>query len=191
MRIFAQLMCREDQTEYVMKKILSIILVLVFALTLMTACGKKADAPKGMKLASGDAASYSLFIPKDWKIDVQTGYTAAHVSEEDKTNVSVTVYDLEHTNSTVDEWWEVNSADFAVVCTDYKEIRIGADTVLDGVNAKEYVYSAKLGSAEYTYHQVAAVTDSGTVYVITYTTTPDKYESHLETFNKITSEFKF
>ena len=179
------------KTEYAMKKILAIILAITFVLTIMTACGKKEDAPSGMKLASGDAASYSLYIPKSWKIDVQTGYTAAHVSDEDKTNVSVTVYDLEHTNSTVDDWWEVNSADFAVVCTDYKEITIGADTVLDGVNAKEYVYSAKLGGAEYTYHQVAAVTDSGTVYVITYTCTPDMYESHLETFNKITSEFKF
>ena len=162
--------------EYAMCISNAVILVLVFALTLMTACGKKADAPKGMKLASGNAASYSLFIPKDWKIDVQTGYTAAHVSDEDKTNVSVTVYDLEHTNSTVDEWWEVNSEDFSIVCTDYKEIRIGADTVLDGANAKEYVYSAKLGGVEYTYHQVAAVTEGGTVYVITYTTTPDKYE---------------
>ena len=177
--------------EFVMRKILSITLALIFVITVMTACGKKDDAPSGMKLASGNAASYSLYIPESWKVDVQAGYTAAHVSDEDKTNVSVTVYDLEHTNSTVDDWWEVNSADFAVVCTDYKEITIGSDTVLDGVNAKEYVYSAKLGSAEYTYHQVAAVNEGGTVYVITYTCTPDKYESHLETFNKITSEFKF
>ena len=174
-----------------MKKLISLIIMLSLVLCALTSCGDDTDAPDGMKLASGDAVSYSLFIPDDWKIDVQTGYTAAHVSDEDKTNVCVTSYELEHTNSTVDEWWEINKADLAVACTEYKEIKVGVDTVLDGVNAKEYVYSAKIGSAQYTYHQVAAVTDGGVVYIITYTATPDKYESHLETFNKITSEFKF
>lgn len=174
-----------------MKKLLSLAFAILLISCLLVSCGNDPDVPDGMKLASGDAVAYDLFIPEEWLVDVQTGYTSAHVSDTDATNVSVTSFDMQAANSTVDDWWEINVTDLKVAFTDYKEMKIGADTVLGGESAKEYVYSAKLGGVEYVYHHVAAVVEGGIVYNVTYTTTPDKYESSLETFNKITSEFRF
>ena len=173
-----------------MKKLISSVLVIILSLLVLSSCGDT-NAPDGMILASGEAASYTLLVPEDWKVDLSTGITSAHAEEGAPVSVSVTSYDLENTDSTVDEWWEINKTDLAVAFTDFKEITVGADTVLGGVNAKEYVYSAKLGGAEYVYHQVACVRGDGIVYIVTYTATPDTYESNLETFNKITSNFSF
>lgn len=173
-----------------MKKFFTLLTVIALAAAALISC-EKSDVPDGMKLASGEAVSYSLFVPEDWTLDLQTGITSAHATEGAPVSVSVTSYDLKNTDSTPDEWWEINVSDLKAAFTDFTEVTTGAATVLDGINAKEYVYTAKLGGAEYTYHQVACVRDGGIVYIITYTATSDTYESNLETFNKITSNFRF
>lgn len=176
-----------------MKKILKLTAVIVAILSALAlvSCSSDGDdaSPDGMKRASSDTAPYVLYIPEDWITDMQTGMTSAHVSSSDSSNVSVTAWELEHTDDTVDTWWDVNIAELCSVFTDYTEVS-SVETVLCGESAKQYVYTARLADTEYKYMQTAAVRD-GSVYVITYTALPDVYDSHLDDVAKILSAFVF
>ena len=61
---------------------------------------------------------------------------------------------------------------------------------MDGVHAQKYVYSADLGEFSYKIMQTASIR-SGSVYLITYTSLADTYESHLEEVNNMISFFRF
>ena len=171
-----------------MKKIISIILILMLSAAVLASC-KKNDAPDGMILASGEAASYSLYVPEDWEIGTQASYTTAN-AKGNVPNVSVTSFEFDDPTTTVDQWWETQKEELIAGFGGIEEISDG-DTVVDGLNAREYVYSAKHGTREYVYHQVAVMKNGGEVYLITYTSTPETYEENLSTFNKITAEFRF
>ena len=174
-----------------MKKLLC---AAVAALTMLSlaSCSRTSDdstVPEGMVRASGDAATYTLYVPDDWQIDLQTGVTTAHVSTGDPSNISAAAWDLEHTDDTVDTWWDVNRSELESAFTDYTEIS-GRDTRLGGETAKEYVYTARLADVEYKYMQTAAV-HGGSVYVITYTALPDVFDSHTDDVERIIAEFRF
>ncbi len=173
-----------------MKRIIAIILATLM-LTALTSCGNKGDVtvPDGMKLASGEAASYTLFIPEDWVIDMQTGATTAHVSAGDMSNVSVMVWDLEHSDDTVEKWWEVNVESLKIAFTDFAEVSSG-ECKLGGYDAMEYIYTAKLGGTEYKYRQIASVR-GGAVYVMTYTAVPSVFDTHTEEVDSIAENFKY
>lgn len=171
-----------------MKKLLTTALCLIICINLAS-CGKSDDVPDGMQLASGDAANYYLYIPEDWTVDLQTGATTAHVSSSDRSNVGAYSWALEYTDDTVETWYERQLEDMSAAFEDYAEQSV-TDTVMDGANAKEYVFTAKLGGEERIYRQTAAV-KGGTVYVITYSTTPDLYEEHSDDAYRIVEEFRF
>ena len=171
-----------------MKKLLSAILLIALCAAALVSCSKS-EIPDGMKLASSEAASYKLYVPEEWEIGLTEVYTTANAKDAVLPNVSATTYEFEDPTATIEEWWETSKEELTLGFGEIKVIS-ERDTVLDGKNAKEYVYTAKMGDTEYTFHQVAAMTSSGVVYLITYTSTPDSYEANLETFNKITAEFK-
>ena len=178
-------------TAITMKKLISAAAILIAALSIVSCSNSTDDSniPEGMIRASGEAASYILYIPDDWQVDLQTGVTTAHVSSDDPSNISAAAWELEHTDDTIDTWWEVNLAELENAFTDYTEIYSG-DTELGGIPAKEYIYTAKLGGAEYKYMQVAAVR-SGSVYVITYTALPEVFDSHTDEVSEILDAFRF
>ena len=170
-----------------MKKAALIIAVIMLCMSLAS-CNKNTDVPSGMKLAStNEAASYSLFVPEDWVVDIDTGATSAHVSDSDKSNVSVMAWSLPTTDSTVDDWYEIAKEELAVSFTDFTEVSV-EETTMGGVYAKDFTYTAKLGSEARQYRQVGAVKD-GVVYVLTYSTTPDLFDKYLEEVDSIINEF--
>ncbi len=171
-----------------MKKIVSIIVLLATLAMLLVSC-KESDAPDGMIKASSDAAPYVFYIPEDWKVDLQTGVTTAHDSENVRTTVSVTAYELENREDTIETWWEVNLHDLEAAFDEYTEISSG-NTEIDGVHAVEYVYSAKIGTDSYTFRQVAAI-NGGNVYLITYSATSNVFEAGAEDFTKMVDNFLF
>lgn len=73
-----------------MKKIISLVLVLIFCLGLLASCGGGVDdfVPSGFKQIAADEADYRLYVPDNWTVDMSTGITSAFVSEKDRSNIS-------------------------------------------------------------------------------------------------------
>lgn len=170
-----------------MKRIISIIALLAVLCTVLVSCKKEGDTPDGMILASGEGAKYYLYIPEDWTVDLQTAVTTAHVS--DLSSVSASTWTLQNPADTVDTWHESQLESLNAGFTDYAEVSV-SDSILDGVYAKEYVFTAKHGGEDRKYRQVAAV-KSGCVYVITYSTTPELFDEHNGDVDDILAEFRF
>ena len=64
-----------------MKKIIAAVALILTAVFAVSCSGKKSDVPDGMKLASDPkSASYTLYVPEDWTVDVQNSSTRAYCS---------------------------------------------------------------------------------------------------------------
>lgn len=153
-------------------------IIAVAALLLLAGCDKDPNAPAGMKTASGEGADYTLFVPEDWTVDITTGATGAYCSNADTSGVLVTTWDLPHTDTTLDEWWETNLQEIQDV---YRDVNVeGSENILiDGNHGVKYTWTGTLGAYTYRVMQ-AATTKNGSVYLFTYTSLPDLYESHME-----------
>ncbi len=139
--------------------------------------------PAGYELASNEDVDYCLYVPDDWTVDMSTAAAGAYYSATDPSSVSVMGWDLDHYDTSLDEWWEVNKKDLELVFTDFTEVS-EENTTLDGLYAKRYTYTAKLGENNYKFMQEAAIKD-GYVYVFTYTSLEDIYDSHLDEVEEI------
>ncbi|MGM9665467.1 MAG: hypothetical protein ACI3XX_02885 [Eubacteriales bacterium] len=179
-----------------MRRVLSVLLI-VLALCALTSCSGKTDVPKGMKLASDTSiVDYSLFVPEEWIIDSNDGKTMAHVSETDRSSVSVAQWNLTGDISSIESWWENYKEQIGEVFTDMTVTTEGEKTVVDGKAASKYVYSAKLGENKYPFMVVATVRN-GSIYVITYTSIGEiddensLFSKNLATVNSIIENFRF
>ena len=116
-------------------------------LTLSAASCKNTDEyapPAGYTLASNENADYCLYVPDKWTVDMSTAAAGAYYSVTDPSSVSVMGWDLQNYDSSLDEWWETNKTDLALVFTDFNEIS-EENTTLDELYAKRYTYTAMLG----------------------------------------------
>jgi len=64
------------------------------------------------------------------------------------------------------------------------------DATLDGVYAKTYVYNATLGEYQYTIQQTAALKDMA-VYLVTYTSLADTFDTHEAEVSEMLDFFTF
>ena len=160
-------------------KILLITLLCVFAAAL-TSCGEKDEfaAPAGMVTASDEKADFYLYVPDDWTVDYSTAAAGAYYSPADPSSVSVMAWELEHTDTTVDEWWAVNQDDVNLVFDNFS-LESEENMTIDELYAKKYVYTATLGDYNYKIMQAACIKNT-TVYLFTYTSIIDNYDAHLD-----------
>ena len=160
-------------------KILLISMLTVFA-AILTSCGGKDEfaAPAGMVTASDEKADFYLYVPDEWTVDYSTAAAGAYFSADDPSSVSVMAWELEHTDTTVDEWWAVNQEDITMVFDNFTLVS-EENMTIDELYAKRYVYTASLGDFSYKIMQTAFIKDA-TVYLFTYTSTPENYDTHLE-----------
>ena len=170
-----------------MKRFLTLALAL--AMLTMTGCGADADAPTGYKTASGEAADYYFFVPDDWTVDMATGATSAYCSAEDPSSVSVMAWELPNTDTTLDQWWEMNLEDITMVFQNVT-VEEPENVTVGGVHGQKYVYTADLGDFSYKIMQTAAIR-RGSVYLITYTSLADTFDSHLEEVGNMVAFFQF
>lgn len=170
-----------------MKK--SIALCLVAAALMLTGCNSDNEAPTGYKTASGEAADYTFFVPEEWTVDLSTGATSAYCSTEDPSSVSVMAWELPHTDTTLDEWWEMNLEDISLVFQNVA-VEEPENVTMDGVYGKKYTYTADLGEFSYKIQQTAAI-KGGSVYLVTYTSLTDTFDTHLEEVGNMLSFFTF
>lgn len=159
-------------------KILLLGVLAAFALSL-SSCEKDEFAPPtGMVTASDEKADFYFYVPDEWTVDYSTAAAGAYYSASDPSSVSVMAWELEYTDTTVDDWWALNQEDINLV---FRNVAIESEEnmTIDELYAKKYVYTASLGEYDYKIMQAACIKNT-TVYLFTYTSIADNYDAHLE-----------
>ncbi len=167
-----------------MKNILmkiALMIVLLMCVTALASCGNNNDQyapPTGMISATDEKADFCLFVPDEWQIDYTTAAAGAYYSASDPSSVSVLAWDLEYTDTTVEEWWETNVNEVGIVFDDIN-VESEENITMSDVYGKKYVYTASLGDFQYKIMQAACIKGSS-VYLFTYTAIPENYDLHTE-----------
>lgn len=172
-----------------MKKATMSIFCAALAVLLLFGCSEQSDVPAGFKLASNDACDFDFVVPSTWTVSLSDGTVAAYCSPTDPSSVSVMAGELEHADSTVDDWWASYLPDFESVYSETEVVSV-TDAVLDGVKGKTFTLTGKLGENVYRFEITAAAYHSR-IYMVTFTSTPELYENHTETLASVIENFKF
>ncbi|MBO5275349.1 MAG: hypothetical protein IJA85_05045 [Clostridia bacterium] len=175
-------------------KTTALLMAFVLMLGLLTSCGKAADddggAPFGMKTISTELVDFNLHVPSTWLEDISTGVITARYSDTDASNISVMKIAMGINEATLDDFWAGHKAGFEATFTDLEMIEEGTDMLMGGQAAKRYIYTATMLDMKYRFMQIAAI-KGGYVYLFTYTSTDDLYESHIDDVNSIVEHFSF
>lgn len=172
-----------------MKNILTKILLLLILAGLalsMASCGSddgEYSAPAGFMTASDESADFYFYVPDDWTVDYTTAAAGAYFSAEDPSSVSVMAWELEYTDTTVDEWWELNQGEIESVFQNFT-LESSENMTVNELYAKKYIYTATLGDFDYKIMQVACVKNA-TVYLFTYTSLPENFDTHTDDVNQM------
>ncbi len=174
-----------------MKRSVLVAILLVIA-TLLCACGESADVPAGMKaVESSDDLNYNFFIPKDWIQDLSTGAVSAYYSTGDTSNVSITTYNIDNYEKTLDDYVEEYKVGLSENLGEFTMSEgYPQNTLFGGFGASKLEYTAKFSGTPYKYMQILCIY-RGNMYVFTYTSNEEKYESHLEEVNVMLDNFSF
>ncbi len=173
-----------------MKKV-RILTVLLAAMLLFCGCSSDGSgAPNGMKALSNELVDYNLYVPTGWTEDISTRFVSAYVSDNDRTNVSMEAFEIEKPDGmTPASFWESYQADFEATFSDM-ELLSSDSMLLGGQPAMKYVYNATVTGDSYRFMQVICIRGV-TVYIFTYTASPDRYDVHLQAVEAILSYFSF
>ena len=144
--------------------------------------------PDGMKIASGDKVEYRLYVPKSWICNSESGKSEAYYPESERSNVTVTSFSPEGTMSAADYVAECEKK-YAESINGYTLIE-KADTKVANKDAVALTFGANYDGISFKIKQVTFVFD-GMVYSITYTSTAERFDSHLADVDRIISEFSF
>ena len=104
-------------------------------------------------------------------------------------NISVTAYGGSE-YSTVEDYWNDFKKKVSDISTEFEAVKENEPKVIGGKNGVQYVFKMTTGEVKYQVQQVF-VLYSNIMYVITYTATEEKFDSHTEDIQKIIDEFKF
>ena len=176
-----------------MKKLLSVFLILVICIGAFVGCSSERTkgAPNGMKaVKSDDTLSYNLYIPAAWIQDLSTGAVSAYCSSADLSNVSMTQFTLSNKFS-LSEQVEVYLEGLKNTFSDFTiDEKYPENVTLDGVAASKIEYTATLAGDQYKFMNIICVVGAE-MYIFTYTSTVDLYDSHLEDVQSILDNFAF
>ena len=158
-----------------MKKIVSLLLILVLCLSLF-ACKKNDEnpIPEGMQSASDPSVlGFSLFVPEAWVVSSYGSIACAYVSNLDTSSVSLVRVELGEVSfeNYVKESL-AKSKNTVTYLEDGKSVNFG-----NAKRALSYVYTYDYGEYPFTFMQVLAEASDGAVYLFTYgASSGDKYE---------------
>ena len=160
---------------------IALVIVLLMCAAALASCGNSNDPyapPAGMVSATDNKADFCLYVPDEWQIDYTTAAAGAYYSASDPSSVSVLAWDLDYTDTTVEEWWETNVNEVGIVFDDIN-VESEENITMSDVYGKKYIYTASLGDFQYKIMQAACIKGSS-VYLFTYTAVPENYDLHTE-----------
>lgn len=177
-----------------MKRIIAICLCLVICFA-FTACNDKEDiqVPSGMQLASDtEIPDYTLFVPEGWTVDISTGTTAAYLKDQWR-NILATFtasFSVPSDDSvSLDNYFDSYKTEFSSVFGEPADF-VEEDITLNGVKAKQYIYSATFGETEYKFWQVVCFRESR-IYTLTYSSDAKNFDQYAEDMQLILDNFTF
>ena len=150
-------------------------------------CAKNNETPKGMKDVAREENPFNFFVPQKW-MSYSGDVVGAYYSVADKSNITIMPYGGNYNSS--EEYW----ADFKTRCSkEFEEFEVVSENeakIVAKTNALQYVYKMKVDGVKYQCKQYV-LAYGGILYVITYTSTEEKFDSHAEDIKTIIAEFKF
>ena len=170
-----------------MKRIIALCLALLLSAALLCSCSEKGefDPPTGWKTASDEHADFYLFVPDNWTVDFSTAAAGAYYSSSDPSSVSFMAWELPNADTSLDDWWELNRDELGKVFADFNlESEENMTLVKNNLYARKYVWTGEIGGNAYRYMQVAALKGTA-VYLFTYASVEENFESHLETIDEM------
>ena len=150
------------------------------------------DIPEGMKLASFDEQPYLFFVPESWTVNNGSVISAAYFSDSDRSNVSLQMYMVseKEIDKTVEEYFTECEARYKKIFKSYTLLEEECGEIeMAGKKARKYVYEIENGGVKYKQLQ-AIVVKGGVFYTLTYTATPENFDSHLADVEKMIEAFK-
>ena len=176
-----------------MKKICLILLTIMLVFTVVSCKKNESDTPDGMFLVENDAAYYDLYLPEGWIVDRNDGMISAHVSSTDiGSNISVTSIAVPSGYDNYREYIDkAFTEQYKSTFPDMQIIEEFAETTIGGKSALKTVFTATVGGTEYQFEQVVATGKNLEVFVFTYTSTPELFDTHKADVDKILNELKF
>lgn len=173
-----------------MKNLITKIMLFILASAMLlcaVSCKKDNAVPDDMIVASDPLASFYLYVPEKWTVDYTEGTAGAYYSANDPSSVFASAWEMPNADSTLDDWWNANLTDLKLIFADFALVSEDT-TVVDGLEAKSYVYTATLGEYSYKFMQTACMKD-GSVYMITYTSLAETFDSHMGDVEKMLEYF--
>lgn len=171
--------------------IISIIICLSMIAVIFSGCANSDNfVPAGMKLISDDIVEYKLYIPESWTADMSTGVASAYYSSSDRSNISMTAYEIDASSTDLSGFWKLYEKDFADTFADLEYEVNAENTLVNGNAAQKYVYKATVSGNTYKFMQTLILKQSR-VYLFTYTALESNYDSHIEEVNRILENISF
>lgn len=171
-----------------MKRILSLVIVLIMVISLAACSGDGEDIPDGMKNVANEEDAYNFYVPQSW-VTNSNGVVGAYYNATDRSNISIMAYGGDEFTSS-EEYWKSFEERGAKVFDDFSVVSSNTPRVISERNALQAVYKLSVEGVKYQCSQII-VAYSNLMYVITYTATEEKYESHLEDVELILNSFRF
>lgn len=170
-----------------MKKIIAFALILIFCLTLVSC--SDTDAPDGMYLVSGAHEPFKLYVPQAWKDNTSSGISGAYYSLADKITVSARYYTPDDDGMDLDEYVQDCESRYAASIKDFMSEGI-SDSVLDGENARELVFTFEDGDVDFKCRQI--ITEyNGDFILLSFYCPSNRYEElNPDQFDAIADVFK-
>ncbi len=149
----------------------------------------KVEAPEGMKLASTNKRPYRFFVPESWTIDTRSSLSAAYFSDGDKSNVSLQAHMSTAQVPNLNTYFENSEIKYKNIYGDnYTLISKNENAKMGNIDAIQLVFTIKSGNQEYRLMQSVCIKGE-MYYIFTYTSTPDKFDSHLDDVEKMLAAF--
>ncbi len=176
------------------KKLKRLFLVVLLIFTLVSCSKEESNIPEGMAYSENGAVDYYFYYPEEWTLDRNDGMVSVYANEKDHSNVSVTTFAAPDTVTSVDGYISMGETNYLEHLksnfTDLEMLSDGEETTLGGVPARQYVFTATVAGDEYKFRQIIAFR-YGYIYIFTYTSTLDAFDTHTDDVNSIVKEFTF
>jgi len=166
----------------------AVSILLIFTLLALCSCSVLPKAKNGMKSVTNNAVDFRFECPADWETTRNDAMITVK-APKDNSNISITSFDLGKSNQAVNEYFDSYKKAFTSA---FGKMNVLSDeeTKLDSVPARKITYTNTLVDDKYKSDMLVCIRN-GVVYTITYTATPDTYDTNHKAFNHVKNTFIF
>ena len=191
--VVKEIFCSSEVCTMVKFSVLKPITAAIVLSLIFCSCGESNnDALPGYKEISAEEVSYDLYVPEGWVVDEQRGYTSAHISDMDTSNISVMAYELSRDTLFPDNeystyWKNTVEPSLKQMFPDLEYVTECENYKLDQRDAAQYIYTFTVdhgkdndGTEQKVKYKVQQIIlkDGFYVYTLTYTAREDQYSAH-------------